>query len=37
MFEQSSATREYVVLQHISHIQQHERSVREYVIELHSL
>ena len=37
MFEQSSSTREYAVLQDIAHVQQRERSVREYVTELRSL
>ena len=31
MFEQSSSAREYAVLQDIAHLQQRERSVREYV------
>ena len=37
MFEQSSSAREYAVLQDIAHLQQRERSVREYVTELRSL
>ena len=37
MFEQSSSAGEYAVLQDIAHVQQRERSVREYVTELRSL
>ncbi|XP_039146892.1 uncharacterized protein LOC120284166 [Dioscorea cayenensis subsp. rotundata] len=37
MFEHSSSARQYAILQDLTHIQQRERSVREYVTNLRSL